>query len=652
MFARSIRVSLFFAASTVFSSLHAQGLTWRSEGTFDASTVPQSAVNTFVDASIGGIPITGVDFAHSIAVIEGGVLQLNDGAFTISAANGDSLLGEYTDFRYSPNPDPATDFAGLGDYTFTGGTGIFNGATGSGAWEAQAEFFPGSETMGTANHNWTSNLALVRTPEVFEWRSVGTFDASTVPQSAVNTFEGTTIGGVEIEHVDFAHSISVLDGGILQLNDGAFTIAAANGDTLLGTYTDFQYAPNPAPAMDFTGRGNYVFTGGTGIFEGAIGAGSWVAEAEFFVGSETMGIANHNWSGGLLLANHSTISAEPAGNLYLETFEDSDPTDGSPLHWQLLPGFDQGKVSVVDGDLVVTQTGGHSLVPFAAAPAPADISLRAVLRTEDYMTIVARADTTTGTAYGGGIRSDGSLHIERTHPGTGEAVTTFLATETTDLRPAEEDVFLQFDLFGDKLDVYAWRVGDSKPSTPSVSVTDSTHSNPGPFGFIKCCGNETSTIQSVQVSSSPIGDLTGDFDNSNTLSAADIDLLSSAIGSQDTMFDVNLDGVVDLQDHTMWINKVAGIPFGDINFDGTVTFPDYLALSAGFGKEGGWASGDLNGDGTVRFSDFLILSANFGSTSQGIASVPEPDGCVLSALGLICASTWRRPRRLGRSLSI
>ena len=47
----------------------AQNLSWRSEGTFDASTVPQSAVNEFVDTTIGGIAITDVDFAHSITVL-------------------------------------------------------------------------------------------------------------------------------------------------------------------------------------------------------------------------------------------------------------------------------------------------------------------------------------------------------------------------------------------------------------------------------------------------------------------------------------------------------------------------------------------------------------------------------------------------------
>ena len=305
MFVRSTPLpGLFFIAASVAvcTSAIARDFSWRSEGTFDASTVPQSAANTFVDVTIGGIPLTNVDFAHTITPLDGGILQLNDGNFTIAAANGDTLLGAYTDFQYSPSLEPATGFTGSGDYTFNGGTGVFEGATGSGAWEAQAEFFPESSTAGTANHDWNGDLSLLQWPEPFEWRSEGTFDASTVPQSAVNTFTGTTIGGVEITQVDFAHSITVLDGGVLQLNDGDFTVSAANGDTLLGTYTDFRYSPNPAPARDFAGIGEYVFTGGTGIFEGATGAGSWVAEAAFFPGSETMGTANHAWTGGLLLA--------------------------------------------------------------------------------------------------------------------------------------------------------------------------------------------------------------------------------------------------------------------------------------------------------------------------------------------------------------
>ena len=330
-----------------------------------------------------------------------------------------------------------------------------------------------------------------------------------------------------------------------------------------------------------------------------------------------------------------------ADNLILETFEDGSLTDDSPLTWTVFPGFDNGKATIVDGDLVVQQNGGHSFVPLATTPVPANVSLRAVLQTEDYMTLIARGNPETGTAYGGGIRSDGEVYIERTHPGTGADVATLLSTAVTDLRPAEEDVFLQFDLIGEQLYVTAWNVGDEKPDGPQVSVADSTHSNPGLFGFIKCCGQESSTVQFLQVADDVISGQTEDFDANGNLEAADLDLLSWAFGSNDALFDLNYDGLVDLSDHATWLEHAGVIP-GDANFDGTVAFPDFLALAEGFGQLGGWAEGDFNADGTVGFPDFLILAENFGSASQATASVPEPHASVVLLIGLLGCISMRR----------
>ena len=51
----------------------------------------------------------------------------------------------------------------------------------------------------------------------------------------------------------------------------------------------------------------------------------------------------------------------------------------------------------------------------------------------------------------------------------------------------------------------------------------------------------------------------------------------------------------------------------DINGDGTVNFPDFLALSANFGMvDAAFEDGDLDGDGMVGFLDFLQLSRDFG----------------------------------------
>ncbi len=53
---------------------------------------------------------------------------------------------------------------------------------------------------------------------------------------------------------------------------------------------------------------------------------------------------------------------------------------------------------------------------------------------------------------------------------------------------------------------------------------------------------------------------------------------------------------------------------GDADFDGRVTFADFLVLSSNFGQTGlAWTDGDFTGDGNVSFDDFLRLSENFGT---------------------------------------
>ena len=135
------------------------------------------------------------------------------------------------------------------------------------------------------------------------------------------------------------------------------------------------------------------------------------------------------------------------------------------------------------------------------------------------------------------------------------------------------------------------------------------------------------------VSLSLSANVVGDFDGDGQLSPGDLDLLSSQFGvnPKDMKFDVNSDGVVDLADHRHWVESedYANTFVGDTNLDGTVDFPDFLTLSAGFGNAGGWATGDLDGNGQVEFPDFLALSANFGKSSVAAESVPEPSSSIL-----------------------
>ena len=114
-----------------------------------------------------------------------------------------------------------------------------------------------------------------------------------------------------------------------------------------------------------------------------------------------------------------------------------------------------------------------------------------------------------------------------------------------------------------------------------------------------------------------------------------IDLLSSAVGSADIIFDLDGNGTVEQEDRRIWVEDVFGTLFGDANLDKEVTFADFLSLSNHFSEAGGWASGGFDGDGQIQFPDFLLLSANFGKSATAVAAVPEPGTAMLLLVGLV-----------------
>lgn len=144
----------------------------------------------------------------------------------------------------------------------------------------------------------------------------------------------------------------------------------------------------------------------------------------------------------------------------------------------------------------------------------------------------------------------------------------------------------------------------------------------------------------------------GDFDGNGQLTAGDIDLLSEAIrdGEDALSFDVNSDDVIDFADREHWVTsrEIANTLFGDANLDGIVDFADFLALSKGFGSEGGWGQGDFDGNGDVEFPDFLALAESFGQ-SASVAAVPEPSSFLLHLIGL-AGFAKRRSRSTGAFL--
>ena len=108
---------------------------------------------------------------------------------------------------------------------------------------------------------------------------------------------------------------------------------------------------------------------------------------------------------------------------------------------------------------------------------------------------------------------------------------------------------------------------------------------------------------------------------------------------------INVEGLSARPSSAIKIDLQFATP-GDANLDGEVSFADFLVLSDNFGMPGSWDQGDFDFSGDIQFEDFLILSTNFGEIPAA-ASVPEPSGFFLTALGVAGVLTSRRRRHGG-----
>lgn len=134
--------------------------------------------------------------------------------------------------------------------------------------------------------------------------------------------------------------------------------------------------------------------------------------------------------------------------------------------------------------------------------------------------------------------------------------------------------------------------------------------------------------------------------------AGDIDLLSEQvrIGSNDSRFDLDSDGIVSESDRDLWIHDLKKTWFGDIDLDGEFNSADLVdILQAGEYEDNrvgnsDWGTGDWNGDSEFNTSD-LVLALQDGGYKQGlrdaIANVPEPSSCLVIISGLLLMARRR-----------
>lgn len=141
-----------------------------------------------------------------------------------------------------------------------------------------------------------------------------------------------------------------------------------------------------------------------------------------------------------------------------------------------------------------------------------------------------------------------------------------------------------------------------------------------------------------------------DLDQSGSCITRDLNLLMSAIfeKSNETEFDLNEDGVVDLADRDQWLvlagesYGVSPLLTGDSNLDGVVDQADLNRLGVFWESErqGIWSQTDFNADGYIDAQDLNLLARNWQQEVQRVpseqtAAVPEPSALILSVVCLL-----------------
>ena len=151
----------------------------------------------------------------------------------------------------------------------------------------------------------------------------------------------------------------------------------------------------------------------------------------------------------------------------------------------------------------------------------------------------------------------------------------------------------------------------------------------------------------------------GDFNLDGQIDTLDINLLTQAIidESLDTLYDVDNNGVVDLDDQYFWVAIIKNTWLGDANLDGEFSSTDFVQVFQ-FGKyedaapnNAGWEEGDWDADADFTTLDF-VAAFNEGGYELGpraVATVPEPATNLMWIVAGLYVATQHRRRGFPRN---
>ncbi len=135
----------------------------------------------------------------------------------------------------------------------------------------------------------------------------------------------------------------------------------------------------------------------------------------------------------------------------------------------------------------------------------------------------------------------------------------------------------------------------------------------------------------------------GDVNQDGMTNGDDIAALHAAFGGTGWLEDLNVDGVVDLNDVQTLITDIFRTENGDFDLDGDVDGADMLVWQLGLGTGGAlFHQGDANLDGNVNATDLAVWQSVYGSQGLTLAAqaeattvVPEPHSLALGLFGVL-----------------